>query len=62
MNRVDAFQMVQRRAAAIGLKVSIGCHTLRATGITAYFDAGGSLDNAQAMAELLDHDPCCLFS
>ena len=50
MNRVDAYRMVQRRAAAIGLQVSIGCHTFRATGITAYLDNGGSLENAQAMA------------
>jgi integrase len=50
MNRVDAYRMVQRRAAAIGLQVSIGCHTFRATGITAYLEAVGSLGNAQAMA------------
>jgi integrase len=28
----------------------IGCHTFRATGITAYLEAGGTLENAQAMA------------
>jgi site-specific recombinase XerD len=50
MNRVDAYRMVQRRAAAVGLQVSIGCHTFRATGITAYLEAGGSLENAQVMA------------
>jgi hypothetical protein len=27
--------MTQRRAAELGLKVKIGCHTFRATGITA---------------------------
>jgi hypothetical protein len=26
------------------------CHTFRATGITAYMDAGGTLENAQLMA------------
>jgi hypothetical protein len=26
------------------------CHTFRATGITAYLEAGGTLENAQAMA------------
>jgi integrase len=31
-------------------KVKIGCHTFRATGITAYLEAGGTLENAQAMA------------
>ena len=29
---------------------SNGCHTFRATGITAYLEAGGTLENAQAMA------------
>jgi integrase len=50
MNRVDAWRMIQRRAAALGLRVKIGCHTFRATGITAYLEAGGTLENAQAMA------------
>ena len=50
MNRIDAYRMIQRRGAAIGLAVHIGCHTFRATGITAYLEAGGSLENAQAMA------------
>jgi hypothetical protein len=39
-----------RRAADLGMKVKIGCHTFRATGITAYLEAGGTLENAQAMA------------
>jgi site-specific recombinase XerD len=50
MNRVDAWRMVQRRAEALGMKVRIGCHTFRATGITAYLESGGTLENAQAMA------------
>jgi len=50
MNRVDAWRMIQRRAAELGLRVKIGCHTFRATGITAYLEAGGTLENAQAMA------------
>ena len=32
------------------MKVKIGCHTFRAIGITAYLEAGGTLENAQAMA------------
>jgi integrase/recombinase XerD len=32
------------------LKTEIRDHTFRATGITAYLDNGGSLENAQAMA------------
>jgi site-specific recombinase XerD len=50
MNRVDAWRMIQRRAADLGTLVRIGCHTFRATGITAYLEAGGTLENAQAMA------------
>jgi integrase len=34
MNRVDAWRMIQRRAAELGLRDKIGCHTFRATGIT----------------------------
>jgi len=50
MHRIDAYRMIQRRAAELGLKVKIGCHTFRATGITAYLEAGGTLENAQMMA------------
>ena len=50
MHRIDAWRMVQRRAADLGTRVRIGCHTFRATGITAYLEAGGTLENAQAMA------------
>jgi len=50
MNRVDAWRMIQRRAADLGTLVKMGCHTFRATGITAYLQAGGTLENAQAMA------------
>ena len=50
MHRVDAWRMIQRRAGDLGLKVKIGCHTFRATGITAYLEAGGTLENAQLMA------------
>jgi site-specific recombinase XerD len=50
MNRVDAWRMVQRRAPAAGLIVHVGNHSFRATGITAYLNAGGTLENAQVMA------------
>ena len=50
MNRVDAYRMIQRRADDAKLRIRIGCHTFRATGITAYLEAGGTLENAQAMA------------
>ena len=50
MNRIDAWRMIQCRAAELGMRAGIGCHTFRATGITAYLEAGGTLENAQAMA------------
>lgn len=50
MNRVDAYRMIRRRAGAAGLNAHICCHTFRATGITAYLENGGTLENAQAMA------------
>jgi site-specific recombinase XerD len=50
MHRTDVWAMIQRRAAAIGLRVKIGCHTFRATGITAYLSGGGTLEKAQTMA------------
>lgn len=50
MCQADAWRMVRRRAAAAGIKAPIGCHTFRATGITAYLANGGALEHAQAMA------------
>jgi len=40
----------RRRALAAGIKTEIGCHTFRATGITAYLKNGGRLEIAQQMA------------
>jgi integrase len=42
--------MIRRRAAAAGIAAEIGCHTFRATGITAYLANGGALEHAQEMA------------
>jgi site-specific recombinase XerD len=50
MDRVDVYRMIRRRARDAGLDADICCHTFRATGITAYLENGGSLENAQAMA------------
>lgn len=50
MSRIDAYRMVRRRAASAGIATAIGCHTFRATGITAYLENGGTLEKAQAMA------------
>ena len=50
MAQADVFRMVGRRARAAGIETSIGCHTFRATGITAYLKNGGRLEVAQQMA------------
>jgi site-specific recombinase XerD len=50
MHRIDAYRMIRRRSAEAGFKQKLGCHVFRATGITAYLEAGGTLENAQAMA------------
>jgi hypothetical protein len=39
MHRVDAWHMIQRRAASAGLIVHVGKHSFRATGITACLNA-----------------------
>jgi site-specific recombinase XerD len=48
--QANAYAMVRRRAAAAGIATTIGNHTFRATGITAYLKNGGTLENAAAMA------------
>ena len=57
MNRVDAYRMVRRRTADAGFRVKLGCHVFRATGITAYLEAGSDdwrpLDNDIRPARLL---------
>ena len=42
--------MIKRRAKVAGLGAKICFHTLRATGITAYLENGGTIENAQAIA------------
>ena len=42
--------MIHRRAAEAGFKVKLGCHVIRATGITAYLQNGGTLEHAQQIA------------
>lgn len=50
MHRVDVHRMIKRRAVDAGIPFSTCCHTFRATGITAYLDNGGTIENAQAIA------------
>ena len=42
MGQPDAWRMIRKRAAAAGMAEEIGCHTFRATGITAYLANGGA--------------------
>lgn len=50
MTRNDVLRMIKRRARKAGLPSEICCHTFRATGITAYLENGGTIENAQAIA------------
>lgn len=50
MDRTDVLRMVKRRARRAGLPADTCCHTFRGTGITAYLENGGNLENAQAIA------------
>ena len=42
--------MVKRRALAAGFSLVVTCHMFRATGITAYLENGGTIENAQQIA------------
>ena len=46
----EAYRMIVRRRKAAGIETKAGNHTFRATGITAYLKAGGTLERAAAMA------------
>jgi site-specific recombinase XerD len=48
--QANAHAMICRRAASAGIETTIGNHTFRATGITAYLKNGGQLETAAAMA------------
>jgi integrase/recombinase XerD len=50
MHRVDVFRMIKKRAEQAGISSAACCHTFRATGITAYLENGGTIENAQAIA------------
>jgi site-specific recombinase XerD len=47
MSRNDVLRMIKRRAKSAGLPDVICCHTFRATGITAYLENGGTIDEVQ---------------
>jgi site-specific recombinase XerC len=46
----NAYAMVGRRAAAVGIATRLGNHSFRATGITAYMKNGGTLEKPAQMA------------
>ena len=50
IHRREVLAMVKRRARDADLPGTIGCHTMRATGITAYLTNGGLLEHAQRIA------------
>jgi integrase/recombinase XerD len=50
MHRCEVLSMIKRRARRVGLSPAISCHSFRATGITAFLDNGGTLENAQLIA------------
>jgi integrase/recombinase XerD len=50
MLQSDVWRMIRKRALAADIKTEIGCHTFRATWITAYLKNGGRLEVAQQMA------------
>ena len=50
LTRTDVLRMVKRRARAEGLPLGISCRTLRASGISAYLENGGTPENARLIA------------
>jgi site-specific recombinase XerD len=50
IDRRNVLEMVKRRAKTICLPARTCCHSFRATGITAYLENGGTIENAQAIA------------
>jgi integrase/recombinase XerD len=49
MDRNDVLRMIKRRAKEAGLPPTTYYHTFRVTGITAYLENGGTIENAQAI-------------
>jgi site-specific recombinase XerD len=51
MHRIDVWRMIRRRAEKAGIDADMCCHIFRATGLTNFLTNGGTLENAQAMAD-----------
>lgn len=54
LDRRNVYDMVRRRSLAAGLTANIGCHSFRATGITLYMENGGTIGEAQKLANHAD--------
>ena len=50
MDRTSIWKLVQARVRSSGIEKRLSCHSFRATGITEYMNAGGTLDIAQRIA------------
>lgn len=50
MSRVDAWKMIKRRGRLAGIREEISPHSFRGTGITLYLESGGTLEDAQNIA------------
>jgi integrase len=50
LTRRGALDLIKRRAVAAGLPAALGNHSFRASGITAFLKAGGTVEAAAAIA------------
>ncbi len=50
MVQPNAWRMIRKRVASVGIHAPIGNHSFRPTGITACLANGGALEHAQEMA------------
>ena len=55
MLQSDVWRMIRRRALLAGIKTQIGCHTFRATGITAFLKNGGKLESRSRWPRMNHH-------
>jgi integrase len=50
LSQPDAYRMIERRTAVVGIETKIGNHSFHATGIIAYLKGGDTLEKAASMA------------
>jgi hypothetical protein len=61
LHQNDMRAMVKRRCADAGLPADIGCHSLRATGITTHQENGGRIEDAARLAGHADVRTTALY-